>query len=65
MDETKQNLILYVNAATDLAETLRRAIQRGGTIDDKTILALNNFVIAANNIKDVTDEIKKDEIKLN
>lgn len=60
MKLTKKNLAKYVNAATDLAESVKRNLTKDGCIDDKTVLALNEFVIATNEIIDFTDELNKD-----
>jgi len=48
-----------------LAESIKRNIQKDGCIDDKTVLALNEFIIAANAIEDSTEEIRKTGIKYN
>ena len=51
MDKTQALLKKYVDCATDLAESVRRNIAHEGKIDNKTILALNAFVMAANAIE--------------
>lgn len=65
----KQSILEYVNAATALAESVKRNIVKGRqnppVIDDKTVIALNNFIIAANSIKDFTNHLEQDTIKLN
>lgn len=63
--KTKQLLMRYVNTASDLAESVKRNIIKNGLIDDKTVLALNEFIIASNAISDLTDELNKDNLKLN
>ncbi len=65
MKITKRSLVRYVNAATDLAESVKRNIVKDGTVDDKTILALNEFIIAANAMLDFTEELNKSNLKLN
>jgi len=65
MNKTQRALALYTNKATDLAESLKKDIQKGSTISQKTVLALNAFIIAANNVKDLTDEIEKIDTSLN
>lgn len=66
VDQTELALTLYVNKASDLAECLRHDIQHNDSkVSTKTILALNTFIIAANQIKDLTDIIDKNSIKLN
>jgi hypothetical protein len=66
MLKTQKLLADYVNKATDLAESVRRNIQHNNAIiDNKTVIALNEFIIAANGIKDLTDELEKVNTKLN
>jgi hypothetical protein len=65
MARTKQALIKYVDTATALAESIKRNIQHDGKVDNKTVLALNEFIIAANDISSLTDELTKDKMKLN
>ncbi len=62
---TKQLLMKYVDTASDLAENVKRNIVKNGLIDDKTVLALNEFIIASNAISDLTDELTRDKLKLN
>jgi len=50
MDKAQILLKKYVDSATDLAESVRRNIQHDNKIDNKTVLALNAFIIAANEI---------------
>lgn len=57
MDATQRALAIYVNRASDLAEAVRLDIQKKGYISTKTILALNAFIVAANNIKDLTEQL--------
>jgi len=65
MGVTKKAFANYVDRADDLAENVKRNIAHEGIIDNKTVLALNEFIIAVNAIKDLTDEIKSANIKLN
>ncbi len=58
---TKEAFIKYVDAGHDLAENIKRCIQKDGCIDNKTIIALNEFTIASNNIKDLTDELNESD----
>lgn len=62
---TKKAFVRYVDAAADLADCIKRNIQKDSTIDDKTVLALNEFIIASNAVKDLTDELKETDIKYN
>jgi len=57
MDATQRALAVYVNRATDLAEAVKHDIQKKGFITDETVLALNAFIIAANNIKDLEEQL--------
>lgn len=61
----------YVEAATDLAESVKRNIMHGqkvngktiAVIDDETVIKLNNFKIAANNVADLTLALENVSIK--
>lgn len=59
MDETERALALYVNRASDLAEAVKKDIQKKGYISQKTVNALNAFIIAANNIADMTEALNE------
>lgn len=59
-DITRQALMKYVNSATDLAESVKRNITKSGIIDNKTVLALNEFIIASNAIADLTSQLTMD-----
>lgn len=66
MDKTKELFAVYVNAAADLAENVKRNIKYDDAIlDDGTVLALNNFIKAAQAIKYLTDELNKDKVSIN
>lgn len=66
MRKDQKALLDYVNAAADLAENVRRNIMHtDNTIDDKTVLALNAFIIANNAIKFLTDQLESKNTKLN
>ena len=59
MRSERRALSRYVNAASDLAESIKRNIQHGGQVDDETVLKLNEFTIAANAIDTMLEEVKK------
>jgi hypothetical protein len=64
--KTKQLLANYVNAAADLAESIRNDIQHNNEkVSNKTVLALNKFVVSANDIQDLEAELNHDNHKLN
>lgn len=49
----------YVDAATDLAEAVKRCIQHNdAVIDDDLVVKLNQFHIATNNVSDLLDALK-------
>ena len=50
MDKTQLLLKKYVDCASNLAENVKRNVQHEGKIDNKTVLSLNEFIIAANSI---------------
>ncbi len=59
MDEDREKIALmhYVNAASDLAELVRADIAHEGVISKKTVLALNKFIISANDINDLKEHL--------
>lgn len=61
MDKSKKAIQKYVDTATELAESVKRNIVHEGIIDDETILKLNKFIIAANEIADMLSELTLDE----
>lgn len=65
MDETQRALAIYVNRAADLADAVKSDIQKKGYITDKTVIALNGFIIAANNIADLTTALNQINMSLN
>lgn len=73
MSKTKQQLADYVQKATNLAESVKRNIVHGkkyngqitAVIDDETVLKLNEFIISANSIRDLTDELNESNTQLN
>jgi len=63
---SKKDIQNYVDKATNLAEEVKRNIQHdNNTIDNRTVIALNDFIIAANEVEDLISEIKKDMITYN
>lgn len=62
---SRAQFVRYVNAAHSLAELMKRNIQKDGIITNETVLALNEFIIASNDIKDLTDELRDPDETLN
>ncbi len=69
VDIAKKMFQNYVDKAADLAESVKRNIVHEGVIDDETVVKLNNFIIASNEIADMpldfTDGENEDNITLN
>ena len=63
MRAEQRALARYVNAATDLAESVKRNIQHGGVVDNETVLKLNEFRIAANAVDTMLTELKRKAIR--
>lgn len=61
MDNTRRAFQKFVDAATDLAESVKRDIQHDGTIDDRTVNALNDYIIAMNELADLEENTYNDE----
>jgi len=57
MDKAKKLFQNYVNAATDLAESVKRNIIEDGIIDDTTVNHLNDLMIATNALAKLNDEM--------
>lgn len=65
MNKIEYLLSEYVNSATDLVEAVKRHVSKDTKIDEKTIILLNKFTIAANNVAFFTDKLQDENIKLN
>lgn len=66
MNESYLKLIKYVNAATDMAESLERDIKaKDRKVSNDTVLALSKFVAAANSVQKMLDQVERDTVKLN
>lgn len=65
MTKEKRSLIKFILTAKDLAKSVRRNISHDNKIDTQTISALNEFMIAANVIKDLTDMLERENQKIN
>lgn len=61
MDHFKRTFKKYVNAAADLAESVKRNIIKDGVIDDKTVNHLNDFMIANNEMADLNTAMDFDD----
>lgn len=62
MGLSKKDIQNYVDKSSNLAENVKRNVMHGGMVDDKTVLALNEFIIAANNIQDLIAELNKNKV---
>ena len=60
MDKAEKAFNKYVEAASDLAESVKRNIVHEGIIDNETILKLNAFIIASNEIEDLLSVLTDD-----
>ena len=65
LTKTEQALVEYFNRGMDLAENLKSCIIKNKKIDDKTIIALNEFIIATHSIADLQFELEQRNMKLN
>lgn len=57
MDKAKKLFQNYVNAATDLAHSVKRNIIEDGIIDDTTVNYLNDLMVATNALASLNDEM--------
>lgn len=65
MGLSKKDIQNYVDTAASLGEAIKKDIQKGGPVSKNTVLALNDFMIASNLVKDLLIEINKDKITYN
>lgn len=60
MRQQRKALSRYVNAATDLAYTVKFCVQHNDNkLTDDAVLKLNEFSIAANAVNDMLTELQK------
>ncbi len=55
----------YVNAATDLAESVKIHAVKDTKISEETLTKLNKFIIAANGVAFFTDALHTNNLKFN
>lgn len=55
----------YFEAVSVLSDAIKNNIKKDNKIDNKTILALNNVIIAANNIDFLEEKLTASKLKLN
>ncbi len=65
IDETQRALAVFVNRAADLADSVKKDIQKKGYISDKTVICLNDFIISMNSIADLTTALNQINMTLN
>ncbi len=64
-NKLKMLLDQYITAATDLAESVKKDILKGGKISKNTNVALNKFIITANEIDFLKYDLTASKMKLN
>lgn len=61
--------IRYIDASKELAENVRRNITKAkkgvAVIDDQTVVALRDFIVAYNAISDMYKQMTNDTVKFN
>lgn len=62
MDLAKKAFVDYINAASDLAESVKDDIKKSGVISDETVLALNAFLIATNAVAYLTEDVENKRV---
>ena len=58
-DNNIKLLSAYVDTAANLAEAIKRDLQKTGKISQKTILALNAFIVAANDVESLFEPLNQ------
>jgi len=59
-DRAKKAFDKFVDKAHTLADSVKRNIVHEGVIDNETVLKLNDFIIASNEIADLLIELEND-----
>lgn len=57
-DHNKLLLENFVDKTSTLIEAIKRNIANEGVLDDKTVLALNELITAANQMQDIMDYLQ-------
>lgn len=65
MNENYLKLVRYVNAASEMAESLTKDIKAGKAISNETVLAVSRFISASSSIQKMLDQVESDKVKLN
>ncbi len=65
MAVNKKNFLKFADGAIALAEAVKKDIQKDGMISTKTILVLNDFIIAANEVNDNIESVRDPNQRLN
>lgn len=64
--EAPRALVKYVDAATDLAEAVKRCVQHNeSVIDDDCVVKLSEFAAAASAVENLTSALKNKTYKIN
>lgn len=66
-DREHNKLLLenFVDRTSDLIEAVKRNIKHEGVIDDRTVIALNATIVAANQFLDAVEYLEQDKRTLN
>jgi hypothetical protein len=66
MEQSYHSVVEYVDKATNLAEHVKRCLQkRQGQLDSAAVLALNEFTIAANNVSEFMQVLEEERKRIN
>ena len=63
--KSEQALMEYFRKGIILAESLKDEIQKGLDLKPSTVIALNEFIIAAHGVADLQFQLEKRSLKLN
>lgn len=63
--ELQMLLVAYMNAATDLAESIRADLRKGDTYSNETVLKLSQFKQMAEKVQGFVDMLEQTNLKYN
>lgn len=63
--ELQMLLVAYMNAATDLAESIRADLHKGDTYSNETVLKLSQFKQMAEKVQGFVDMLEQTNLKYN
>lgn len=63
MGKAEDAFTAYIDTGAALSDSIKRNIQKDGMIDNQTVLALNEFIIAYNTLAELTKLMNMNTLK--